>query len=152
MKISAGELKDRMNRFEEVFKRSGVKLTHQRLEIFREVAKSIDHPDVEKVYKEVRKRVPTVSLDTVYRTIWLLRDLRLITTLGSSRERTRFDANMKPHHHFVCVRCGMTCDFYNDEFDQLKIPDSVRKLGSAEKTQVEIRGICLQCSREKGKG
>ena len=52
-----------MNHFKEGLRRSGVKLTHQRLEIFREVVKSSDHPDVETIYKGVRKRVPTVSLD-----------------------------------------------------------------------------------------
>jgi Fur family peroxide stress response transcriptional regulator len=149
MKLDPGELQQRMNHFKEGLRRSGVKLTHQRLEIFHEVAKSSDHPDVETIYKGVRKRVPTVSLDTVYRTLWLLLDLGLITTLGTPRERVRFDANVKSHHHFVCSRCGMTRDFFSDEFDKLKIPDSVKALGSAEKTQVEIKGLCLRCSKKK---
>ena len=63
------------------------------------------------VFEGVRERMPTVSLDTVYRTLWWLKDLGLITTLGSSRERTRFDANLSRHHHFVCVQCGLTRDF-----------------------------------------
>jgi Fur family peroxide stress response transcriptional regulator len=151
MKISPEELKQRMNHFKEGLRRSGVKLTHQRMEIFREVAKSGDHPDAETIYKGVRTRVPTVSLDTVYRTLWLLLDLGLIPTLGPSRERTRFDANMGSHHHFVCSRCGMTRDLYSTEFDQLKIPESVKELGRVERTQVEIRGICHQCSKKKGK-
>ncbi len=45
----------------------------------------------------------------------------------------------------------MPRDFYSDEFDQLKIPDSVKALGSVEKTQLEIRGLCLRCSKKKGK-
>ena len=61
------------------------------------------------------------------------------------------DANMRSHHHFGYSRCGMTRDFYSDEFDQLKIPDCVKALGCVEKTQVEIRGLCLQCSKKKGK-
>ncbi|MBN2467659.1 MAG: transcriptional repressor [Deltaproteobacteria bacterium] len=148
MKISPEELKQRMNRFKEGLKRSGIKLTHQRLEIFREVAESGDHPDAETIYRGVRERIPTVSLDTVYRTLWLLLDLGLIATLGPSRERSRFDANMSPHHHFVCSRCGMTYDFCSPEFDQLNIPDSVMELGNVEKLQVEVRGICLQCSKK----
>ena len=150
MKPNQEELNQRMERFEEGIRRAGAKLTHQRLEIFLEVAKSIDHPDVEKIYRGVRERIPTISLDTVYRTLWLLLDLGFITTLGPPRERVRFDANMKPHHHFVCSRCGKTRDFYSGALDQLKIPASVEALGRVETTQVEVRGICLRCSK-KGK-
>jgi len=148
MDIDAKELEKRMRRLKEGLRRAGMKSTHQRLEIFREVAKSGDHPDAETIYNGVRERVPTISLDTVYRTLWLLSDLGLLTTLGASRERVRFDANLRPHHHFVCMRCGMTQDFYSEKFDRLTAPNSIKSLGSVEKTQVEIRGVCLQCSKK----
>jgi len=121
------------------------------MEIFREVAQTSDHPDAEKVYQGVRKRMPTMSLDTVYRTLWMLKDLGLITTLGSSRERTRFDANLSRHHHFVCIRCGLTRDFYSDAFDELRLPDSVKAFGRVETTQVEIKGVCLKCNAKEKK-
>jgi Fur family peroxide stress response transcriptional regulator len=150
MKISKQEIERRMSRFNEVCRNSGVKLTHQRMEIFREMAQTGDHPEAESVYKGVRERMPTISLDTVYRTLWLLRDLGLINTLGPPRERTRFDANLSQHHHFVCIRCGLTRDFYNDELDKLKLPESVKDFGYAETTQVEVKGICRKCAvREK---
>jgi len=148
MELGPEALQKRMNDLKDGLRRSGVKLTHQRLEIFHEVAKSGDHPDAETVFNGVRERVPTISLDTVYRTLWLLLDLGLVTTLGSPRERVRFDANTSPHHHFVCRKCGMAHDFCSEEFDQLKIPDTVRTLGSVEKAQVEVRGVCLRCSKE----
>jgi len=151
MKISKREIEQRMERFEEVCRNSGMKLTHQRMEIFREVAQTSDHPDAEKVYQGVRKRMPTMSLDTVYRTLWMLKDLGLITTLGSSRERTRFDANLSRHHHFVCIRCGLTRDFYSDAFDELRLPDSVKAFGRVETTQVEIKGVCLKCNAKEKK-
>ena len=150
MKINSKEIERRMDRFKAVCRKTGTKLTHQRIEIFREVAQSDEHPDAEKVFKSVRKRMSTVSLDTVYRTLWLLKDLGLITTLGSSRERTRFDANLDRHHHFVCLQCGMTRDFYSDDFDNLSLPDSIKALGLIETTHVEVKGICRKCAA-KGK-
>jgi Fur family peroxide stress response transcriptional regulator len=150
MKTSKREIEQRMEHFQEVCRNAGLKLTHQRMEIFREVAQTRDHPDAEKVYRGVRERMPTVSLDTVYRTLWLLNDLGLITTLGPPRERTRFDANLSRHHHFVCVRCGLMRDFYSDEFDELRLPESVKAFGYLETTKVEVRGICLKCA-DKGK-
>jgi Fur family peroxide stress response transcriptional regulator len=151
MKISLREIERRMEHFKEVCRNSGVKLTHQRMEIFREVAQSGDHPDAEKVYQGVRERMPTVSLDTVYRTLWLLVDLDLITTLGPPRGRTRFDANLSCHHHFICVRCGRTRDFYSEEFDELRIPESVKALGNVEMTRVEVKGVCLKCAAKEKK-
>ena len=150
MKVAKQDIEQRMARFNEACRKSGAKLTHQRMEIFREVAQSTDHPDVEKVYQGVRKRMPTVSLDTIYRTLGWLKELGLITTLGPPRERTRFDANLSHHHHFVCVQCGLTRDFYSDKFDKLTLPESVQSIGYVETTQVEVKGVCLKCAA-KGK-
>jgi Fur family peroxide stress response transcriptional regulator len=141
-----------MARFEEVCRNSGAKLTHQRMEIFREVAQTGDHPDAEKIFQGVRKRMPTVSMDTVYRTLWWLKDLGLITIIGPPRERARFDANLSRHHHFVCTQCGLTRDFFSDELDNLKLPDSVLSIGRVEKTQVEVKGLCLKCAAGKKPG
>lgn len=152
MDVSLEELDLRMSRFHEVCKRSGIKLTHQRFEILREVARTDEHPDVLTIYKRVRERIPTLSHDTVYRTLWLLTDLGLVTTFGSSLDPVRFDANIKPHHHFVCVRCGMVRDFYSTEFDELKIPDGAHALGKVKNAHVELRGFCSRCSGSKKKG
>ncbi len=126
-----------------------MKLTHQRLEIFREVASSADHPDAEAVFRGVQGRMPTVSLDTVYRTLWLLNDLGMVTTLGPRRESVRFDANLRHHHHYLCVGCGQARDFESEELNALRIPDTVKGFGSVVMTHVEIRGLCAACAAEK---
>jgi Fur family peroxide stress response transcriptional regulator len=137
-----------MNHLKERLRSSGVKLTHQRMEIFREVAMSEEHPDAEKIHDRVRKRLPSISLDTVYRTLWSLLDLGLITTLGLPRKTLRFDANMKLHHHFVCTKCGMTRDFHSKKLDRLKILGSEQILETVQRTQVEVSGICIKCSKK----
>jgi Fur family peroxide stress response transcriptional regulator len=152
VKLLKKDLEQRMTRFREVCRKSGAKLTHQRMEIFREVAQTGEHPDAEKVFEGVRKRMPTISMDTVYRTLWWLKGLELITVLGPPRERVRFDANLSRHHHFVCTQCGLTRDFYSDELDRLELPDSVLSIGLAEKTQVEVKGICLKCAANEKPG
>ena len=144
------KIQNRMSQVEETLRKSGLKMTHQRLEILREVFQADNHPDAETIYRGVRERVPTVSLDTVYRTLWLLLDHGLINALGPSRERVRFDANTQPHHHFVCRQCGMICDFCSTELDGLEIPESIRNLGLGEKIHVEVRGLCHVCSEKKG--
>jgi len=148
MSVSQEEVQRRREHFRDVCRRAGMKVTHQRMEIFREVARTTDHPDAQTIYKRVRKRVPAMSLDTVYRNLWLLNDLGLIATLGPPRERARFDANVTPHHHFVCNRCGMASDFYSQDFDELRPPAEVQSIGSVEATHVELRGLCLRCKKK----
>ncbi len=149
MKTSQNDIEKRMARFNETCRKSGAKLTHQRMEIFREVAQTGDHPDAEKVFQGVRERMPTVSLDTVYRTLWWLKELGLIKTLGPPRERTRFDANLSRHHHFICIQCGLTRDFCSDKLDKLKLPKTVQSIGYAEMIQVEVKGVCHKCAAKK---
>jgi Fur family peroxide stress response transcriptional regulator len=146
MHVSQKDIEQRMARFERECRNSGFKLTHQRAEIFREVAQTGDHPDAEKIYLRVRKRMPTVSKDTIYRTLWWLKDLGLITMLGPPRVQSRFDANLSQHHHFVCTQCGLTRDFCSDEFDRLRSPNSIRSIGRTEQIQVEALGICRNCA------
>ena len=147
MHVERRELDRRLLRFKDAARKAGVKLTHQRLEIFREVASSLEHPAVEAVFHAVQARIPTMSLDTVYRTLWMLEELGLITTLGPRRGAVRFDANLQPHHHFVCVRCGLTRDFENPAFDALGVPSVVKQYGGVVGTRVELRGVCRNCSR-----
>lgn len=149
MKVKKQQVEERMVHFTEVCRAESIKLTIQRMEIFKEVAQTGDHPDAEKIFQRVRNKMPTVSLDTIYRTLWLLNDLGLIVTLGTSRERTRFDANLSKHHHFVCTRCGYTRDFYSDDLNNLMLPDSVQALGIVEETNVEVKGVCKECSQQR---
>lgn len=146
--VNADETARRVAQFKVIAKVRGVKLTHQRLEILREVASSLEHPDAETVFRAVRARMPTVSLDTVYRTLWLLSDLGLVSTLGARRESVRFDANPRKHHHYVCVRCGLTRDFESAELLALRLPDTVAVFGSVLSTHIEVRGICEACAQK----
>jgi|WetSurMetagenome_2_1015567.scaffolds.fasta_scaffold75664_2 Fur family transcriptional regulator, peroxide stress response regulator len=145
----AQDLPRRMAHLVDGLRRAGIRMTHQRLEVCRQLAGATDHPDAEAVYLGVRERVSTISLDTVYRTLWLLRDLGLIDALTISGPRMRFDGNPAPHHHFLCSACGEAYDFYREEFDQLPVPREVRARGTVQKIQVEMRGTCLRCARAK---
>ena len=63
--------------------------------------------------------------------------------------RGRYDANMEHHHHFICTACGRVHDFYSPALDDLPIPRSVSSLGRVESAQVQLRGICTNCAKDK---
>jgi len=140
-----------VERFQEACRRVGAKVTHQRLVVLRSVVARNDHPDAEAVYESVRKEMPTISLDTVYRTLWFLRDLGILSTVGPQRDRVRFDPDTSTHHHFVCARCGTAHDFRNPEFDELAVPPEIVALGRVETSHVELRGLCTGCLGNEGK-
>jgi Fur family peroxide stress response transcriptional regulator len=146
--MDRNEIERRLERFKTAAKDAGIKLTHQRLVIFKAVASSLEHPSAEAVHRAVQATTPTVSLDTVYRTLWLLTDLGLLSTLGLRQESVRFDANVENHHHYICTRCGLVRDFESDDLGALKIPDTVNHFGQVVSTHVEVRGICDRCAKE----
>jgi len=139
------DFRRRLDRFFEVCKRQGLRVTHQRLTVFEEVMRAGEHPDAETVCRAVRRRIPAISVDTVYRTLWLLKDLGLIATLGPSREKARFDADTRPHHHFVCRKCGKAVDLSASQFNGLSVPEEIEEVGRVETVHVELRGLCSDC-------
>ena len=134
--------------------RAGVRITPQRVEIFREVARTEEHPDAETVFQRVRGRLSNVSLDTVYRTLGLLEELGLLSKVDVLCDRARFDANREHHHHFVCVRCGAVHDFVHPEWERCAVPEEVRAMGEVRSMHVQLRGLCTKCAaqeRRRGK-
>lgn len=123
----------------------GIKPTHQRTEIYRELMETEDHPNAETIYGNVRKRIPAISLDTVYRTLRLFEQKGIISRVSEAGESMRFDGNTKRHHHFICVACGKVRDFYSDDFNNLIAPEEVARLGEVGSVHVEIRGVCNDC-------
>lgn len=146
--IPKQQIEKRVADFLEICRRQGVKATHQRTEILRELAGSEEHPDAETILTRVRQRVPAISVDTIYRTLRLLEDSGVIARVGSMRDRARFDANTDRHHHFVCTECEMIGEFYSDAMDQFPVPQEVSEMGSVEGVYVELRGICRKCKQK----
>ena len=150
-KLSRVDIEQRLENMITTARGAGIKLTPQRLEIFRVLAGSEEHPSAESIFRAVKLRMSTVSLDTVYRTLWRLRDLGLVATLGSSSSGVRFDPNADRHHHFVCERCELVGDFESEALHLLDLPDAVKRFGSIKHAHVEVRGLCVKCQREARK-
>jgi Fur family transcriptional regulator, peroxide stress response regulator len=147
--VAPDEVERRVELLARALRGAGLRLTHQRLEVVREIAQSEEHPDVESVYRAVRARVPTISLDTVYRTLATLVDLGLVARVVATAGRTRYEANAAHHHHFVCIRCGLIRDVVDGELDAVRAPQSTAALGSVESIEVQLRGVCIDCQRKE---
>lgn len=148
MKMTREKLNERMQEFTASCERLGLKITHQRTEIFRIVISTENHPDALYVYNRVKKRIPTISIDTVYRNLKLLAGHGLISILGLSHENLRFDGNAQTHHHFTCVECGKICDFVSEKAAGFVVPPEAQALGKPLSFHVEVKGICVACQEK----
>lgn len=135
--------------FVEACSRVGIKATAQRKQIYAALRETDEHPDAETIHAVVKQRIPSLSLDTVYRNLRLLDEHGIIQRVGATGYRSRFDANMDPHHHFICVRCGMIRDFHDEGLDDYEPPECVEALGTAVALRIEVRGVCKQCGKTR---
>ncbi|WP_240732021.1 Fur family transcriptional regulator [Geobacter sp. FeAm09] len=111
-------LAEQVRRFGDACRAAGLKLTHQRLEIFRELARSADHPSAEALHQRLRQKIPTLSLDTVYRTLATFARHGMITKVETVESQGRFEVTLAPHHHLICGRCNTIMDFQWPSMDE----------------------------------
>ena len=137
--------------FEQICKEKGIKLTHQRMEIFHEMTTSEEHLSAEEIHKRLKPKLPMMSLDTVYRTLSTLEQYGIIARVHILDDRVRFDANPIPHHHLVCTKCKRIQDFYWLIFNEMELPPETEQWGKINSTHVEIRGICKNCMMDQYK-
>ncbi|MFC1836605.1 Fur family transcriptional regulator [Thermodesulfobacteriota bacterium] len=136
---------DQIRLFKKLCRENGVRITPQRLEIFLALLDRHDHPSAEDVFESVKVRLPTISLDTVYRTLGTFESHGLVLKLNLFDDKTRYDPNMHQHHHVVCTRCRNIMDFDWPDFDEAMLPSGTRRWGNVEIRQVQLRGICSDC-------
>jgi Fur family peroxide stress response transcriptional regulator len=137
----------RLKALEDVCRRVGANVTHQRREVLRVIVETDSHPDARTVFRRVRERMPTISFDTVYRTLSFLEEHRLISRVRLTGERARFDGNHRRHHHFICTTCGRIDDFESETLDVMELPREATKLGTAAARQLQVFGVCRRCAR-----
>jgi Fur family peroxide stress response transcriptional regulator len=146
MESTKHSLSKMMTEFENACRKAELKVTHQRLEIYRELARAQDHPSVEMLYQRIIKILPTISIDTVYRTLATLEKHRLITRVQTLESQARFEAKMTKHHHAVCSECGAITDFTWDSFDEVQAPEDLVGWGEVIKRNAILEGICRTCA------
>ncbi len=141
----------RLAEFADRCRRGGLAVTPQRLAIIKALLNSAEHPRADTVYEVVRREHPHMSLATVHRTLETLCEIgeaRKVTTLYDS---ARYDGNLTPHHHVVCVKCRRVRDIEIPELEQVLqgrgVIGAFKVLGSS----LEIQALCLDCQALEAK-
>ncbi len=130
----------------DTLKNNRLKITPQRLMIFKVLENNTSHPSAEEIYKKVKKVYPSVSFTTIYKTLETLRDLGEIKELTIDKDRKHYDPDMSVHHHFICSECREIYDIHEDFTANIKLDASLRKDFSVSGFQISFFGVCNKCN------
>lgn len=131
--------------FFEQCKRHQLKITPQRTAVYYALTSGKTHPSTDDVYQQVREEFPSISFDTVNRTMLTFAEVGMVEIIEGNGEPRRFDVNLTKHHHFYCVKCGKIEDFYDETFDNVAIPESVSQRHLILAKRVILKGYCENC-------
>ncbi len=129
------------------FRNSGYRATPQRIAISRYILRNHEHPTAQRTYQEIKKTHPTVSLATIYTTIKILKETGLICELNLPLSQTRYDPNIEPHLHLVCLRCGSIADWMDPIMQKLVQNVSHKTNFTVIGSSFDLEGICESCDR-----
>ncbi len=128
-------------------RREGIRVTPQRMAVFKALIEDTTHPTADTVYSRLRHSMPALSLATVYRILETLDKEGLIRRVGTANGVSRFEANLDIHQHMVCKKCGSIIDIEHESLSQLRPPNTRLAGFMAENLDIRIIGICSECRR-----
>ena len=143
------DVEKRLEDFRLMCKKHNLKITPQRIAIYKELLNSRNHPSADEVFQTLKGDFSNISYDTVNRTLLSLVEIGLIDVVKSPDGARRFDSNPDSHHHLHCVKCGKIIDFYSEVCDKLKIPEEIQSRFTILSKRVVINGICKECRQKR---
>jgi Fur family peroxide stress response transcriptional regulator len=124
-----------------------LKVTPQRVAVYKELLKSDAHPTADAIYQGVKDEYPNISFDTVNRTLLTFAKTGIVDVVEIFRGAKRFDPNVENHHHLHCMQCGKILDFHSQAYDNLEVPEEVCRHFQVISKRVVLKGICEDCRR-----
>ena len=128
---------------------SGVRLTRQRRVLIEALQEAEEHVDAAALLELAKKRDPQINRATVYRTLDVLKKLRLIDELDLMHlqgEKHYFEPrSIRDHCHLACFRCGSIVEYASPAFEALKTEIATENSFQVEVTRLELGGVCSNC-------
>ncbi|NNM67439.1 MAG: transcriptional repressor [Spirochaetales bacterium] len=125
----------------------GIKASFQRVKIFDYLQHSQEHPSVSKIFQDLNPHIPSLSRATVYNTINLFVEKKLVIPIQVEGPESRYDLADPTHTHFHCTVCARIFDL---DADPPAAPAELRGF-RVEKSQVIYSGVCPECLAKSAK-
>jgi Fe2+ or Zn2+ uptake regulation protein len=123
------------------FSQKNIRLTPQRIGVYRFLLENRIHPTVDTVYHSLKSENPSLSKTTIYNTVDTLAEAGLVRLIRASEGEVRLDAYVDRHGHFICTQCGEIADF---SLDGCSMPESMKQFQIAD-FEVQATGLCPRC-------
>lgn len=133
--------------FRNICRANGWRCTHQRFVVYAFMHGNRRHPGVDETWRAVRKEIPSITRESVFRILCEFAKRGLVARLDSLSS-ARFDSNPKPHGHFICEECGAIIDFCLPEGFSVSPELKGAKVSTLE---VRVTGLCPKHSNKKRK-
>ena len=139
----------RVRLFIETCRRHRLKITPQRVGIYRVLIQSKRHPTADLVFRAVKKEFPNISFDTVNRTLLTFADIGVVDVVETFGGPRRFDPDITDHHHLHCMACGRIIDFEYEGYARLEVPNAIASTFKVISRRVILKGLCDTCSAKQ---
>ena len=136
---------EKIHQLLQICQKHHLKITPQRVAIYKELLKLDTHPTADSIYKIVKREYPNISFDTVNRTLLTFAEIGIVDIVEIFGGAKRFDPKVTTHHHLHCIRCGNVFDFYCRAYDNLIVPEEVREQFQVVSKRVVLKGVCKTC-------
>lgn len=134
-----------MDNITSIFKEKKLKLTPQRLAVYKYLMSTKEHPSAEIIYKALQPDYPTMSLATVYKAVKTLVEVELVQEINVGEGNFRYDGNSCQHAHIQCLTCSKVDDLENISFSNLNQSAEDNTGYKVLSNRVFFYGICNQC-------
>lgn len=137
--------------FKELLKQNGLKFTKQREVVLKTLYEKNEHFTPEDLYIFLKNSYPelNIGIATVYRTLNLLEESNMVTSLSFGVAGKKFELANKPHHdHMICKRCGLIIEFENDKIEQIQLEIARSHHFRLTSHLMQLQGICEKCVQE----
>jgi Fur family transcriptional regulator, peroxide stress response regulator len=131
--------------FRELCRENGIAVTHQRQVLYETMKTMHGHPSPEEVYARVKKKVPAISLATVYKNIHLFVESGVLREVSLHHGSVRVEMNGEPHHHMVCSKCRKITDVGERELGLAAKRHRLPGGFLVERYAVDVIGVCASC-------
>jgi Fur family transcriptional regulator, peroxide stress response regulator len=131
--------------FRELAWKCGVAATHQRQVIYEAIVAAPGHYSPEQIYADVKRRIPSISLATVYKNLRLFVEHGLLREVSPHASTLLVDGNLEPHHHLVCTRCKSVQDIEGDFIDFTRLARQLPRGFDVTRPLIEVFGLCQRC-------
>jgi Fe2+ or Zn2+ uptake regulation protein len=120
--------------------------THQRKVIYETVMAIHGHPSPEMIFDRVRRKIPSISLATVYKNIKTFVDSGMLREVSPHHGSLRVEPNDEPHHHLVCTACRTVCDLSPESLEPVTLRHRLPAGFQVQRISVDVLGMCQACA------